>query len=170
MVYSLNCGNAVPETITKYGGSAVRNRIGHSFIKATMREKNAIFGGESSGHYYFRDNFYADSALITVMLVLELMSLEEKPLSELTKEFKGYYLSGEINSVVDDKEAKLKLLEEKYTDGEKDYMDGLTITYPDYWFNVRPSNTEPLLRLNLEAKKVELGKDKVAEILELLRN
>ena len=169
VIYNLICGSVVPETVAALGGKPVRTRVGHSFIKEKMRSENVIFGGESSGHYYFRDNSYADSALIASLLVLELMSVEGKKLSELTEEFDRYYLSGEINSEVENKESKMKLLEEKYADAEIDHLDGVTVKYPDWWFNVRPSNTEPLLRLNLEAVDASLGKEKVKEVLELIR-
>ncbi|MDD4351423.1 MAG: phosphomannomutase/phosphoglucomutase [Candidatus Gracilibacteria bacterium] len=170
VIYNLNCGSVVPETILELGGTPVRTRVGHSYIKAKMRETNSIFGGESSGHYYFRDNFYADSALIAALIVMELVSVEGKKLSSLVKDFKKYYLSGEINSTVEDKVGKIKLLEETFADGEKDDLDGLTISYPDFRFNVRASNTEPLLRLNLEAQNGKLGKEQVAKILKLIRS
>lgn len=168
--YNLNCGSIVPETILANGGKAIRTRVGHSYVKAKMREENAIFGGEATGHYYFRDNFYADSALIAALLVLELLSSENEKLSALIKPFQKYYLSGEINSTVTDKDAKLKLLKETYADGQLDLLDGVTITYPDFSFNVRASNTEPLLRLNLEAKSKKVGKEELEKVLELIRS
>jgi phosphomannomutase len=167
-----NCINSwvVPETIRKYGGIPIKERVGHSFIKQTMAETGAIFAGEHSGHYYFRDNYRADSGLIAAMIILEIISLEDKPLSEILKPFKKYYASGEINSRVEDIPAKLEEIARKYSDGKIERLDGVTVEYEDWWFNVRPSNTEPLLRLNLEAKTRELMEEKVREVLEVIRS
>ncbi len=167
-----NCINSwiVPETIRKYGGIPIKERVGHSFIKQTMAETGAIFAGEHSGHYYFRDNYRADSGLIAAMIVLEIISLEGKPLSEILKPFKKYYASGEINSRVDDIPGKLEQIARRYSDGRIERLDGVTVEYDDWWFNVRPSNTEPLLRLNLEAKSRELMEEKLKEVLDLIRS
>ncbi|MEJ5187404.1 MAG: hypothetical protein WHT46_10040 [Candidatus Geothermincolales bacterium] len=167
-----NCINSwvVPETIKKYGGIPIKERVGHSFIKQTMAETGAIFAGEHSGHYYFRDNYRADSGLIAAMIILEIISLEDKPLSEILKPFKKYHASGEINSRVEDIPAKLEEIARRYSDGRIERLDGVTVEYEDWWFNVRPSNTEPLLRLNLEAKTRELMEEKVREVLEVIRS
>jgi phosphomannomutase len=167
-----NCVNSriVPETIRQYGGIPIRERVGHSFIKQTMAETGAIFAGEHSGHYYFRDNFRADSGLIAAMIVLETVSLEGKPLSEVVAPFRKYHNSGEINSRVDDVQGKLEQIAAAYPDARVDRMDGLNVEYDDWWFNVRPSNTEPLLRLNLEADTLELMRAKTEEVLALIRS
>ncbi len=167
-----NCVNSriVPETILEYGGIPIRERVGHSFIKQTMAETGAIFAGEHSGHYYFRDNFRADSGLIAAMIVLETVSLEGMPLSDVVKPFRKYHNSGEINSRVEDIPAKLEQIIAAYPDARIDRMDGLNVEYDDWWFNVRPSNTEPLLRLNLEAGTRELMRAKTEEVLALIRS
>ncbi len=166
-----NCINSwiVPETIRANGGIPLRERVGHSFIKQTMAEEGAIFAGEHSGHYYFRDNFRADSGLIAALIVLEIISLEDKPLSEIIKPFQKYFNSGEINSEVADIPRKLEEIAERYSEGKVDRLDGITVEFPDWWFNVRPSNTEPLLRLNLEAKSKELMEEKTREVLSIIR-
>jgi phosphomannomutase len=169
IVYNLICSRVVPETIRALGGTPVRTRVGHSFIKKVMAETGAAFGGEHSGHYYFRDNFRADSGLICSLLVLEALSAEGRPMSEVLAPFRRYWASGEINSLVADQSAKLEELAKRYGDGELDFTDGLTVDYPDWWFNCRPSNTEPLLRLNLEAASPELGEEKTAEVLAVIR-
>ena len=167
-----NCINSwiVPETIRDCGGVPIRERVGHSFIKQTMAETGAIFAGEHSGHYYFRDNYRADSGIIAAVIVLEIVSLENKPLSEILRPFKKYYASGEINSRVEDIPAKLEEIARLYAGGHMDRLDGITVEYEDWWFNVRPSNTEPLLRLNLEAKTRELMERKRDELLAVIRS
>jgi len=157
-----------PETIIAHGGTPIRSRVGHSFIKQVMAETGAAFGGEHSGHYYFRDNFRADSGLIAGMFVLEALSTDAKPLSEVLAPYRRYWSSGELNTEVADLTAKLKELAEAYSDGRIDWLDGLTVDYPDWWFNARPSNTEPLLRLNVEATTAELGESKTSELLALI--
>jgi phosphomannomutase len=150
IVYDVRASRAVRDRVTAAGGSALMNRVGHAFVKKRMREENAVFGGEVSGHFYFRDNWYADNGMIPALLILEM--LREKKLSEMLRPLRErYFISGEINSRVADVEGALKRLEERYRDGERHHMDGLSVDYPDWHFNVRPSNTEPLLRLNLEA-------------------
>jgi len=153
VLYNLICSRIVPETIVAEGGIAVRTRVGHSFIKQVMAETGAIFGGEHSGHYYFRDNFRADSGIITAMLVLEMMSVAGAPLSELIAPFRKYADSGEINTRVADPAKTVDALAAIYeaAGASVDLLDGLTVEHPTWWFNVRPSNTEPLLRLNVEA-------------------
>src|SRR5205823_11858002 len=142
----------------------------HSFIKQVMAETGAVFGGEHSGHYYFREHYRADSGLIAGLLVLEEMSKTGKPLSELLQPFRRYEASGEINSTVQDQQGKIDELGERYEDGKQDRLDGLTVEYEDWWFNVRPSNTEPLLRLNVEARSRELLEEKTAEALGIIRS
>ena len=169
IIYNLICSHTVPELISEKGGRPIRSRVGHSFIKQVMAETGAIFGGEHSGHYYFRDNFRADSGMIAALLVLEALSLDERPLSELLKPYQRYAASGEINSEVSDQEAKLKELSDVYSDGKQDWTDGLTVEYDEWWFNCRPSNTEPLLRLNLEARNEDLMSAKRDEVLKVIR-
>jgi phosphomannomutase len=167
-----NCINSwvVPETIREYGGTPIRERVGHSFIKQTMAETGAVFGGEHSGHYYFRDNYRADSGLIAAMFILEIVSLEDRPLSEILKPFRKYYASGEINSRVEDIPAKLAEIASLYADGDMDRLDGISVEFEDWWFNVRPSNTEPLIRLNLEARTRDLMEAKRDEVLAVIRS
>jgi len=151
ILYNLICSHAVPETILACGGAPVRTRVGHSFIKAIMRERNAIFGGEHSGHFYFRDNYFADSGLIALLVVLELVSREGKPLSELLRPIDKYFRSGEINSHVRDQNAKLAEIEARYSDAEIDHLDGVTITYPTWWANVEANDAA-----TMAAKRDEL--------------
>ena len=171
ILYNLIVSKSVPELVSSLGGKAVRTRVGHSYIKAEMRKLNAIFGGEHSGHFYFRDNWFADSGLIAFLITLELVSIEGKPLSELLKPLDKGVRSGEINSEVNDVQGKLQALEEKFGKDAKsvDHLDGLTVDYGDWWFNVRPSNTEPLLRLNVEANNKELMEQKQDEVLAFIR-
>ncbi len=171
ILYNLIVSKSVPELVNGLGGKAVRTRVGHSYIKAEMRKLNGIFGGEHSGHFYFRDNWYADSGLIAFLITLELVSVEGKPLSELLRPLDKWVRSREINSGVSDVQGKLQALEEKYGKDALavDHMDGITVDYGDWWFNVRPSNTEPLLRLNVEAKSRELLEQKRDELLAFIR-
>lgn len=169
VIYNLICSWTVPEVIRENGGVPVRTRVGHSFIKEVMGETGAIFGGEHSGHYYFRDNFRADSGMIAALIVLEAMSEAGRPLSELLAPFRRYSDSGEINSEVRDQQASIEQLAARYSDGRQDRLDGLTVEYDEWWFNCRPSNTEPLLRLNLEAKSEPLKDEKVEEVLSVIR-
>jgi phosphomannomutase len=168
VIYNLICSKAVPEVIIENGGKPVRSRVGHSFIKADMAETNAVFGGEHSGHYYFRDNYRADSGLITAMVVLEMLSKAGQPLSEVRKPFERYADSGEINTKVDDPHAVIEKISSTYSTAQQDRLDGLTVDLGDWWFNVRPSNTEPLLRLNLEAGTREECEAHTAEVLALI--
>jgi phosphomannomutase len=171
ILYNLICSKAVPEVILENGGVPVRTRVGHSFIKKVMAETNAVFGGEHSGHYYFRDNYRADSGIITALIVLELMSVSGLPLSELVAPLARYAASGEINSVVDDPHAIVATMTRmlRETGVKVDELDGLTADYGEWWFNVRPSNTEPLLRLNIEAATRELCSERVREVLEMIK-
>ncbi len=170
ILYNLICSRGVPELIAARGGIGVRTKVGHSIIKAVMRERNAVFGGEHSGHFYFRDHYFADSGLIALLVVLELVSREGKPVSELLRPLDRRFRSGEINSRVDDIPRKLEALAAAYPDAEIDHLDGVTISYPDWWCNIRPSNTEPLLRLNVEADNPDLLARKRDELLALIRS
>ncbi|HSJ46635.1 MAG TPA: hypothetical protein VK923_18305 [Euzebyales bacterium] len=152
VLYNLICSRTVPETIDRAGGIAVRTRVGHSFIKSVMAETGAIFGGEHSGHYYFRENFRADSGLIAALVLLEALSMHGGTLAELVEPYDTYVQSGEINSKVADEKAAIATVAGAFADrGEADYADGLTFSADAWWFNLRPSNTEQLLRLNVEA-------------------
>src|SRR5207248_5190964 len=164
------CSRVVPETILERGGKPIRTRVGHSFIKAIMKETGAVFGGEHSGHYYFREHYNADSGLVASMVVLDRMSKAGRPLSELLAPLDRYADSGELNSEVADKEGTIERIAAAYRDGREDRLDGLTVEYDRWWFNVRPSNTEPLLRLNVEADDEGLLHEKTDELLALIRS
>jgi phosphomannomutase len=152
ILYDPRSSRAVPDTVAAAGGRSALSRVGHAFFKARMREEGAVFGGEVSGHYYFRDFWCADSGTIPALLMLELLSTEGRTLAELMAEFRArYFISGEINSEVADQQRKMREIAERYSDGEITHLDGISVDYPDWHFNVRPSNTEPLLRLNLES-------------------
>jgi phosphomannomutase len=170
VVHNLICSHAVPEVIREHGGVPVRARVGHSFIKQVMAETGAIFGGEHSAHYYFRDNWRADSGSIAALLVLEQLCRADVPLSELRKPFERYAQSGEINSRVDDPKAVIERIAEEYASIPQDRLDGLTVDTGDWWFNLRPSNTEPLLRLNLEAADDASCAAHTAEVLASIRS
>ncbi len=170
IVHNLICSWVVPEVIRECGGIPVRTRVGHSFIKQIMAESGAVFGGEHSGHYYFREHYNADSGLVAAMVVMDQMSKAGRPLSELLAPFRRYFDSGEINTVVDDQGAKIEELAAAFGDGRQDRLDGLTVEYDDWWFNVRGSNTEPLLRLNVEARSPELLEDRTAAVLSVIRD
>jgi phosphomannomutase len=169
VVYNVICSKAVREVILENGGKPVRSRVGHSFIKQVMAETNAIFGGEHSAHYYFRDNWRADSGSIAALMVLERLSVANQPLSELRKPFERYAQSGEINTRVDDPHAVIERVAAAYSSCELDRLDGLTVDCGDWWFNLRPSNTEPLLRLNLEAPDKASCDAHTQEVLSLVR-
>jgi phosphomannomutase len=168
VLYDLRSSWVVREEILQAGGVPRRERVGHAFMKKTLRIARAVFGGELSGHFYYRDNFYADSALITLVHIINILSSSGKPISELIKPLRRYYASGEINFVIDDKDAMMKDLKRKFSQGEADDLDGITIQFKDWWFNCRPSNTEPLLRLNVEAKTKELLDKQLKEIESIL--
>jgi phosphomannomutase len=169
ILYNLICSRSVPELIRKAGGVPVRSKVGHSIIKAEMREQDIVFGGEHSGHFYFKGNWYADSGMIALLQCLELFSEAGKPVSEVIAPIDTRFRSGEINSKVDDVAAKLRAIEERYSDAEIDHLDGVTVAYPHWWMNVRPSNTEPLLRLNVEGDTKELMEQHRDEALALIR-
>jgi phosphomannomutase len=172
ILYDVRASWAVPQTVERAGGRALINRVGHAFFKTRMREENAIFGGEVSGHYYFRDFYCADSGTIPALLMLELLSVRGVRLSELLEPYHSrYFISGEINSEVADQQAKLKELAERYGDGRQSWLDGLSVDYDDWHFNVRPSNTEPLLRLTLESvRSPEHMERKRDEVLAVIRS
>jgi phosphomannomutase len=161
---------AVPEIITENGGKPVRSRVGHSFIKAEMARTNAVFGGEHSAHYYFRDFWFADTGMLAAMHVLAALGGQERPLSEFAAEYERYAASGEINSKVDDATAKTAQVRAAFPDATFDDLDGLTVTLADgAWFNLRASNTEPLLRLNVEAPKPDRMVALRDEVLAIVR-
>lgn len=175
VVYDLRSSWVVKEEILKAGGVPLRDRVGHSFIKATMREHGAIFGGELSGHFYFADNFVSDSGVIAMVTALNLLSREPRlPLSQRVQGLRRYFSTGEINFHVEDKLAAIAALKARYADGRQDELDGITVEYGDlnskewWWFNVRASNTEPLLRLNLEASTAALRDRRRGEVVALL--
>jgi phosphomannomutase len=163
VVHNLICSRAVPETVEAAGGTPVRTRVGHSFIKGVMKETGAVFGGEHSGHYYFKENYRADSGILTMLVLLQLISEDGRPLSEIRESYEPYSQSGEINFRVHD-QAEATAAVERAFDGERDLLDGLTISWDDCWFNLRPSNTEPVLRLNVEAPDPERVDVLVAEV------
>jgi phosphomannomutase len=169
IVHNLICSWVVPETIRDAGGVPVRTRVGHSFIKQVMADTGAVFGGEHSGHYYFRENYRADSGLIAAVVALGELSASGGSLSALLAPYRRYWDSGEINSEVTDQAGKIEELAANHADGRLDRLDGLTIEYEDWWCNVRPSNTEPLLRLNVEARTKELLDDRTAALLAVIR-
>jgi phosphomannomutase len=171
ILYDVRASRAVRDMVEKAGGTACINRVGHAFFKTRMRELGAAFGGEVSGHYYFHDFYCADSGTIPALLILELLSVEGKRLSELLEPLHSrYFISGEINSEVEDQDAKMKELEERYWDGQVSWLDGISVDYDDWHFNVRPSNTEPLLRLNLESlDSEEHMQEKRDEVLGVIR-
>jgi len=173
IIYNLICSKIVPETIKKYHGEALIERVGHSYIKDTMRKTKAIFACEHSAHYYFRDNYHADSGLIASLIVAEIISMENKPLSSLLKEFEKYHMIEEANFEAKDKEKTMEKVENYYkkkNPSKISKLDGITIEFKDWWFNVRPSNTEPLLRLNLEADSEELMEEKKEELVGLIQS
>ncbi|HZY97643.1 MAG TPA: hypothetical protein VFE35_11155 [Candidatus Cybelea sp.] len=170
ILYNLICSRSVPELIAKAGGVPIRSKVGHSIIKAVMREQDVVFGGEHSGHFYFRDNWYADSGMIALLQCLELFSEAGKPVSEVIAPIDTRFRSGEINSEVRDVPSKLADVERHYSDAEIDDLDGVTLSYPHWWMNVRPSNTEPLLRLNVEGDTRELMEQHRDEALALIRS
>jgi phosphomannomutase len=171
IVYDVRASRAVRDRVQAAGGTALMNRVGHAFIKKRMRDENAVFGGEVSGHFYFRENWFADNGMIPALLVLELLGREGRKLSELLAPLRArYFITGEINSKVADVAGALQRIEERYRDAEITKMDGVSVDYPEWHFNVRPSNTEPLLRLNLEAYSQADMVRRRDEVLELIRS
>ncbi len=173
ILYDVRASYAVKDTVAKYGGTALMNRVGHAFFKRRMREEKAIFAGEVTGHYYFRENFYADNGFIPALLILELMSRKNLTLRELLAPLREkYFISGEINTRVSNMglvQEKLDDLAAKYSDGNVYHLDGISVEYPDWHFNVRASNTEPMLRLNLEGITQEIMERRQDEVLEFIR-
>ena len=173
IIYDLRASHAVKDTVAKLGGRALMNRVGHAFIKKRMRDEDAVFGGEVTGHYYFRDFYYCDNGFIPALLMLELMSKKNKSLHELLAPYRErYFISGEINTKVasmDEIPGKLAAIEARYKDAAISRMDGVSVDYPDWHFNVRASNTEPLIRLNLEAASPAMMEQKRDEVLSLIR-
>ena len=170
IIYDVRASRAVPDAIEGGGGTALVNRVGHAFIKARMRKEDAAFAGEVSGHYYFRDFSQADSGVVPFLLMLELISKRGR-LSEILAPLRSrYFITGELNTPVPDVALKLQELKERYADGHVSHLDGISVDYDDWHFNVRPSNTEPLLRLNLEAMSEELMEQKRDEVLEVIRS
>ncbi|MFL5836398.1 MAG: phosphomannomutase/phosphoglucomutase, partial [Solirubrobacteraceae bacterium] len=172
ILYDVRASRAVKDVVEAAGGTALVNRVGHAFFKTRMRDTGAAFGGEVSGHYYFREFYNADSGTLPALLVLELLSVEGKTMGELLKPYhEKYFISGEINTEVEDQDGKMREIAEHYSDAEQSDLDGISIDYDDWHFNVRPSNTEPLLRLNLESvvsqEHMERKRD---EVLALIRS
>lgn len=165
IVHNLITSRAVPETVRAHGGNPIKTRVGHSYIKAVMAESGAIFGGEHSGHYYFAANFKADSGMLAMLVLLQVLSESGKKLSELRKEVEPYVASGEINMRVEDRVGAIETVAAAFSDAEQDRLDGLTVSWPDRWFNMRPSNTEPYVRLNVEGP----DRESVAELVEKVR-
>jgi len=169
IVYDLRSSRIVPETITSIGGEAIRCRVGHSFIKEAMHQINALFAGELSGHYYFRDIGFTDNGILAMIYMLNLLSFRKRPLSHLVEPLKKYSATGEININTNYKERIFSALENHFKDGRKDYLDGLTIEYDNWWFNLRPSNTEPVVRLNLEADEPTLRETQKNMVLKIIK-
>jgi len=168
IVYDLRSSRALAEYVREKGGEPIRERVGHSFMKATLREHEGVFGGELAGHYYFRDNYYADSSILAVVEILNLLRKTHQPLSELVEPLRRYAKSPEINFEVEDKQAKMDELARRHEGADADWVDGISVRYPTWWFNVRPSNTEPYLRLVVEAKDEEELERRLEELMEVL--
>jgi phosphomannomutase len=168
IVFDLRSSRVVAEEIIKYGGTPRRERVGHAFMKKALRDSHAVFGGELSGHFYYRDNYCADSGLITFVHMLNIVSQADSKVSALIKPLRRYFTSGELNFQIEDKKGRMDELARRYRDGQVDWLDGVTAGYKDWWFNCRPSNTEPLLRLTVEAKTEKLLAEKLKEIESVL--
>ncbi len=170
IIYDLRSSWTVKEEIIRNGGIPCREKVGHAFMRAALRDKNAVFGGELSGHYYFRDNFYSDSGMIAMIQILNILSRKGVSMSNLAAPLRKYYSTGEINFSVSDKDSKIQLLAQTFLDGRIDFLDGVTVEYPDWWFNARKSGTEPLLRVNVEGKSQELVENALKKITEIIKN
>ncbi|MFA6392446.1 MAG: phosphomannomutase/phosphoglucomutase, partial [Patescibacteria group bacterium] len=174
IVYNLTCSKSVPEIIKENNGIPIRTRTGHAFMKVAAKENNAIFGGEISGHLYFRDLFFAESGGLTLMVMLKILSENNQPLSELIKNFQRYYRIGEINFKVEDRQKTIQKIKDAYKDGQQDNLDGLTVDYwgspAGWWLNARPSNTEPLLRVVIEAKNKEKAEFEFKKISQIIKS
>jgi phosphomannomutase len=169
IVYDLRASWAVRDWVTRLGGRPISERVGHSYIKRAMRTENAVFGGEVSGHYYFRDHYYADNGYIPLLAILQMLSEENIPMSQLVAGLGEYFISGEINSTVPDTQAVLDRIRVRYADGKQDFRDGITVEYPDWHFNVRPSANDPVVRLNLEARSQAAMEARRDELLAVIR-
>ncbi len=169
IAYNAICSKAVPEFIAKWGGKPIRTPVGFVNVREGLIKAQGVMGGELSAHYCFRDYFYTDSGMIAFLTLLQIISKEGKPVSEMAKEFSPYFKSAESNFTIEDKEKVLAMIKEKYTDGEQDFLDGITVTYQDWWFNVRASNTEPVLRLTIEANTKELLESKKEELSQVIQ-
>ena len=167
--YDLRSSKAVKEIIEENGGKALECPVGHAKIKKLMRDQSAVFAGELSGHYFFEENYKAETSTLAAIMLLNLMAETGKKISEIVIEVKRYSHSGEINSEVENKDAVISALKKKYSDGKISELDGVKIEFPDWWLNVRPSNTEPVLRLNLEANTKEMMEEKRDEVLKIIR-
>jgi phosphomannomutase len=170
IMYDLRSSRVVKEEIEKAGGVAVKCQVGHGLIKKQMRAEGGYFAGELSSHYYFSDFFYTDNGDLAMLNIIKLLCEEGKSISELVAPLQRYYHSGEINSEVHDMKGKLAILETTYAGGAMSHLDGLTVEFDNWWFNVRPSNTEPLLRLNLEAETQDMLEEKTNELLRIIRS
>jgi phosphomannomutase len=168
IVHNLITSRAVPETVRRLGGIPVRTRVGHSFIKQVMAETGAVFGGEHSGHYYFADNFRADSGMLAMLVILQVISEDGRRLSEIRKDVEPYFASGEVNLHVADQKGSMERVAAKFAAADIDHLDGLTVSWPDRWFNLRPSNTEPLLRLNVEGPDPDTVQEVVDAVKEVI--
>jgi phosphomannomutase len=168
IIYDLRSSRVLPEEIERLGGKPMRERVGHSFIKATMRRESSPFAGELSGHFYFQDHYFSDCATLAMVCMLNLIQEEGRPLSELVRPLERYHSTGEVNFEVEDPDAKLRELRERFRDGDQDELDGISVRYPDFWFNVRKSNTEPLVRLRLEAISEEILRTRQQELESIL--
>lgn len=168
--YNAVCSKAVPDLIAKWGGKSIRTPVGFVNVQKAIIENKGIMGGETSGHYCFKDNFYADSALMAFLILLDIISVSDRPVSQMIDEVTPYVKADEINFEVKNKEDILSKIKKKYMDGNQDFLDGITVGYDNWWFNVRPSNTEPLLRLTIEADTKELLEEKKKELAELITN
>lgn len=165
----VTCSKAIPEFVEKWRGKPIRTKVGFIFIQEGLKKNNGVMGGELSGHYCFKDNFYSDSGLVAFLTLLEVISEDGRKVSEIAKELSPYAKSPEINFEVKDKEAIMEKIKEKYSGGKQDFLDGVTVEYPEWWFNIRPSNTEPLLRLTVEANTQELLEEKKKELSEFIK-
>ena len=168
VAYNAICSKAVPEFIEKWGGKAIRTQVGFVNVREGVMKNNGIMGGELSGHYCFKDNYYMDSGLIAFLTLLKIISNDTRKVSEIVQELSPYAKSAESNFKVEDKQAILEKVKEKYSDGKQDFLDGITVTYADWWFNVRPSNTEPVLRLTIEADTQEILDKKLKELTKVI--
>jgi phosphomannomutase len=169
IIYDLRSSRALPETISRLGGKPLRSRVGHAFIKELMRKENAVFAGELSGHYYYKDMGFTDNAIFTMIWMLNFLASKNASLSTLVEPLRKYHSTGEINVQIQDKESVFNALEKFYTDANIDYLDGLTVQYKSWWFNLRPSNTEPVIRLNMETDDVKTLEKKKKEVLEIVK-